>query len=92
MNWISTKERMPEPETPVLVFFLENKRRCWTRAEWVPKFHCEDLGGYEGDTEYSEEYDANYWPEGWYEWNHQEETHWKLDAEILFWAEVELPC
>ena len=90
MQWEDAKAK-PEPGKPVVVCFMEGNRQKWARACWIPKYFEEDSGNYEGDTDYDEESDTYYWPEGWYEWNAQEETHWILTEEVTHWARVELP-
>ena len=90
MNWIDATTK-PEAGKPVLVAYTENGRQQWARACWVPKYTEEDTGNYLGDASYNEENDTYYWPEGWYEWNQHEETHWVIDGEITHWALIELP-
>lgn len=90
MNWIDAAGEKPEAERPVLVVFADNGRVRWARACWVPKHTCS--GEYEGDdADYVEADDEYYWPEGWYEWNQCEETHWRLSQEVTHWTQVELP-
>ena len=51
------------------------------RAKWVPRRSKEvGAGDFHGEVDYSED-DIEYWPEGWYEWNHCEETHWQLTGD-----------
>jgi hypothetical protein len=59
------------------------------RAFWVPAFHLEP--GEDFDTEwaqYSEEQDKWFCPEGWYEANHHEETHWQVEGEVFAWMSL----
>jgi len=32
-----------------------------------------------------------FWPEGWYEWNEQEETHWKIPEEVPWNKHLQTP-
>jgi hypothetical protein len=94
LNWIPVTERMPAPNTPVLVLATRsNLSFCWMRAVWVPKYFHEDIHfECEGDLDWSEDGERAYWPEGWYEWNNHEETHWLIDDPVTHWAVVELPA
>ena len=61
------------------VFAVSN--RLIVRAKWIPRFTKVDQGSCEDDFgEYCEEDDCHYWPEGWYEWNSKDETHWILSG------------
>lgn len=82
--WIECTDRLPEPGMPVLVAC----GRHVLRAAHAPKFGLSedqwgeflpDGGEYDADT------DMTYWPEGWYEWNQHEETHWMLDSNPTHW-------
>jgi hypothetical protein len=56
------------------------------REEWIPKHFAEDDGdSYQGDADYCGEQDNYYWPEGWYEWNFYEETHWVVEGKVTHW-------
>lgn len=91
MNWIDATTK-PEAGKPVLVAYTSDEgHKQWARACWVPQYTEEDTGNYLGDPSYNAENDTYYWPEGWYEWNQHEETHWKIDGEITHWALIELP-
>ncbi len=76
-GWISVVEALPELGKPVLVAC----GKVCLRAAHAQRltFRCDDWG------EYDEATDMTYWPEGWYEWNHYEETHWLLDAGPTHW-------
>ena len=90
MNWIDAPTK-PEAGKPVLVTYTANGQQQWSRACWIPEYFEEDTGNYCGDAKYNEVNDTYYWPEGWYEWNRYEETHWGIDDEITHWALIELP-
>jgi hypothetical protein len=75
-QWIAVDIK-PPAGMPVLV-----SGNCLSgRAEWVPRRSKEvGAGDFYGEVDYSED-DIAYWPEGWYEWNHCEETYWKLTGD-----------
>jgi hypothetical protein len=87
-EWISVKDRLPEADTPVLIF---NDKRI-LRACYIPKYHINDNDSeYEGDyLDYDEKNDEYYWPEGWYECNYYEEVHFKID-EVTHWRPLPAP-
>ena len=89
-RWVSVSERLPEqPKNcycePAIVLATDGKTVA--RAAYVPKFtiNCEDQD-YDGDQDYNEAEDKYYWPEGWYEWNDCDETHWMINAKITHWC------
>jgi hypothetical protein len=84
MEWIPINNKYPEAGKPVIVAAKDGNRKVILRAAWIPK-HFEDGGNYDGDCDYDEEKDAYYWPEGWYEWNDCDETHWNIDGEVVAW-------
>lgn len=80
-GWVSLPGALPKPGTPVL---LDIGEKYPIRAQWVPKDSLEATG--DGDYgEYNEASDMYYWPEGWYEWNQYEETHWRVDETPRAW-------
>lgn len=82
LNWTHATEK-PEDSKRVLLRLSDGDI---IRAMWVPKFTKEDNGNYEGDCDYDEVGDCYYWPEGWYEWNRNEEVHWAVSgAEPVEW-------
>ena len=92
MEWIDTKTP-PKPNHPVLVCIQDTSnsgkvRRFVSLAAWVPRFFEEDEGNYEGASEYNEENDTYYWPEGWYEEHFYDGTHWRIDGTVTYWAAV----
>jgi hypothetical protein len=96
MEWVPvTPETMPEIQKnrycePTIVLATDGK--IVARAAYVPKFtiNCEDQD-YDGDQDYNEIEDKYYWPEGWYEWNDCEETHWMINAKITHWMPLPEP-
>ncbi len=85
-DWIPVGERLPEQEVPVLAFGPNSFDKARTmRAVYVRARTHEDDGSFAGDTDYDEAKDTYYWPEGWYEWNEHEETHWRIDFTVTHW-------
>jgi hypothetical protein len=86
-RWISVDERLLEKDTPFFVYGLNECRKGRTmKARWIPKFYKEDDAElFLGTCDYDEETDMYYWPEGWYEWNECEETHWLIPFPITHW-------
>jgi hypothetical protein len=90
--WIESAKQKPEPNKPVLGFVNDPdyKFQPILRVMWMPK-HFEEAS-FEADfTDYDEATDCYYWPEGWYETNFYEETHWQVDGEVLFWRPLPKP-
>ena len=89
MEWIPTADRMPPNGTPVLA---DTGHKHPIRACWVAKF-SEEVGAsdFDGDADYNEKEDQYYWPEGWYEWNRHEETHWRVEETVTHWMQLPLP-
>lgn len=83
--WIPVTERLPKGGFPVLVACGKKV----LRAAHAGKFELDEKNwGWfnDGDgSDYNEENDTSYWPEGWYEWNEHEEIHWQLDNEPTHW-------
>ena len=68
------------------VFVLE--KGVPLKACFIKKFAMEASDTYDGAADYSEELDEYYWPEGWYEWNQHEDTHWALDSEPTHYMNI----
>ena len=91
MQWIRTFDEMPEPGKPVLACVnipRYNKptefNRVVIRAMWVPRWY--EVSDVEDECcEYSEEKDEYYLMAGWYEWNQEEEMHWKVGDHVSHW-------
>ena len=87
--WIAVDECMPEPGAYVLAVFryTTGKQRV-IRAMHAPRHTLseDDYGEFvtEG-ADYDEATDTTYWPEGWYECNENEETHWQVHEEVTHW-------
>jgi hypothetical protein len=88
-EWIAVDECMPEPGAYVLAVFryTTGKQRV-IRAMHAPQktLSEDDYGEFvtEG-ADYDETTDTTYWPEGWYECNENEETHWQVHEEVTHW-------
>lgn len=93
-GWQSVAKEMPKPCKAVLASatYAATGKSYTSRAMWVPKFFksCDDWD-YEGDSEYNEENDTEYWPEGWYEWNNHEEMHWRISDPVTHWMPLPQP-
>ena len=87
-RWIPVSERLPEKSgVPVIAHYknIAGKDRR-IRAAYVRKFTVEDTDTeYYGEADYCEESDTYFWPEGWYEWNETEDTHWMVEGEVIEW-------
>lgn len=91
-KWISVDERMPEVGVPVIAYYKNQcgKGRRIRAAYAAPKSLEADLESDFG--EYDEETDTYWCPEGWYEQNEHEETHWQVDEDVTLWQPLpELP-
>ena len=84
--WVPLPGTLPDPGKPVL---LDIGKKYPIRAMWAAKHTLEV--GMEDDAEfgeYDEATDTYYCPEGWYEWNEQEERHWFVDKTPVAWCEL----
>jgi len=92
-QWIEiTDDNMPPKGIPVIAFGKnDNGKNRTLRAMWIPKNFQEDDGDFSGDADYNEEKDAYYWPEGFYEWNEYEDTHWFVSHKITHWMPLPEP-
>lgn len=94
-EWVAVDELMPEPGAYVLaVFRRPSGGQRVIRAMHAPRHAIseEDYGEFvtEG-ADYDEATDTTYWPEGWYECNENEETHWQVHEEITHWLPLPAP-
>jgi len=85
-TWTPLPGTLPEPGKPVL---LDIGMEYPIRAMWAAK-HALEVGMEDdsGFGEYDEATDTYYCPEGWYEWNEHEETHWAVDETPTAWCEL----
>ena len=74
---------LPEPGTPVL---LDIGKKYPIRAMWAAKHTVEAADDDTDWAEYDEATETYYCPEGWYEWNEFEETHWAVDEIPSAWT------
>ena len=81
-GWISVDERLPESGTPVL---LDIGKKYPIRAMWAPAKTLEASNDSDAVGDYDEATDTYYCPEGWYEWNQHEETHWSVTETPRAW-------
>ncbi len=82
--WQPIETGFPATGIPVLADIGE---KFPIRACWIAKF-TQEIGAsdFDGDDDYDEKTDTSYWPEGWYEWNRFEETHWLVDKPVKNWV------
>lgn len=88
--WIDVSAHLPEPGKAVL---LDIGKKTPIRALWAAKATVE--AGADADeswVEYDEASGTTYCPEGWYEWNEHEETHWAVSATPLRWMSIPVPA
>lgn len=91
MEWIRTSAEMPGPGEPVLACVDVPRaqkppdfRQIIIRAAWYPRWY--EVSGEDDEiSEYNEEKDEYYLPEGWYEWNQEEEIHFKVSDHVSHW-------
>jgi hypothetical protein len=86
---VAVSERLPEPNIKVLAHYFnvlgKGRTIC---AIWVPAKTRSDSYGDDDFTEYDEETDKFYWPEGWYEAiENWDDLGWvKVDeGEVVYW-------
>lgn len=83
--WMPLPDTLPDPGKPVL---LDIGKKHPIRAMWAAK-HTVEAGDDDTDWgEYDEATDTYYCPEGWYEWNQHEETHWAVSETPVAWCEL----
>ena len=89
--WIRTQERLPASGALVLAYYLNSANRGRTvRAHYAaPK---SEEAPWENDFgEYDEATDTYWCPEGWYETNENEETHWMIVETVTHWMPLPNP-
>ena len=87
-GWIPVGEQLPESGKPVL---LDIGKKYPIRAMWAARFTLEADDEDPDWGEWNEDGDMYYCPEGWYEWNEHEETHWRVSVEPLRWMPLPQP-
>lgn len=83
-KWISVKERLPKVDKPVLISAKNNYYEYVCVGKWVEKYSVEDYGEEFEFTDYNEENDTYYCPEGWYECIH----NWDDYSDVFICDEV----
>jgi hypothetical protein len=97
MNTVATQEwarvdaALPESGKPVLAHYVNRcgKSRV-VRAIYAARLTLPASETWD-ECEYSEDDDEFYCPEGWYEFNEQDETHWRLESPATHWMPLPLP-
>ena len=84
-GWASLPGQLPEPGKPVL---LDIGKAYPIRAMWAAKHTVQAADDDPEWGEYVEADDMYYAPEGWYEWNQNEETHWRVSETPRAWREL----
>ena len=82
-GWTALPGALPEPGVPVL---LDIGKKYPIRALWAAKHTVEAADDDTDWAEYDEATETYYCPEGWYEWNEFEETHWAVNETPGAWA------
>lgn len=86
---------MPPNDKPVLAVVWDgvqgaSGRRWVVRAKYVGRFTIPDNGDFIGEAEYDpsgfDGEDMYWWPEGWYEWNEFDETHYMINGTVTHWS------
>ena len=88
-EWISVEDRLPESKTEILVGFFNEFGKWRTLKAIRLEKHQMEADYFNGDTDVDEN-GNEYWPEGWYEWNEHEETHWKIPI-VTHWMPLPTP-
>lgn len=106
-QWIPVTERLPEPETEVLV--LAERKSYSPKEKSVTTYHIVTNGMYEDGKkntedsnwwwetygfEYDEELDAYIIPEGWWEYKHyngDEDHNYTIDDVVTHWMPLPQP-
>ena len=81
-GWTKLPGALPEPGMPVL---LDIGEKYPIRAMWAAKHTVQAADDDTDWGEYVEADDMYYAPEGWYEWNQNEETHWAVTETPRAW-------
>lgn len=92
-EWIPVGERLPEPEEFVLLNVVDDGRSSVIRAFHAPKHTVEtysDNDFFECNEDDADD-EALYLPEGWYEANTYEDTHWYVNGVATHWMPLPKP-
>lgn len=91
--WIPIEEAQPKPRQRVYVVcetaYTGGVVRFQTMAEYIPYMTVKEEDymdeSYAGDGDYNEDEDEYYTPEGFYEWQSEPDTNWKISAKVTHW-------
>ena len=81
-GWTKLPGQLPEPGMPVL---LDIGKKYPIRAMWAAKHTVQAADDDTDWGEYVEADDMYYAPEGWYEWNQNEDNHWRVTETPRAW-------
>ena len=90
-GWIAVSDRLPSDPNPVIIYGgNENGKARTLRSMYARKF---ELKSFDDDemSDYSEEKDEFYAPEGWYECNEYEDVHWAIQFVPTHWRPLPSP-
>ena len=96
-KWIPVSERLPEPETEVLVLARCYKNHIVTTAMYEDGTKNTEDSNWWWETEgfeYDEELDAHIIPEGWWEYKHyngDEDHNYAIDDVVTHWMPLPEP-
>ena len=90
-GWVPVGEQLPESERWVLAFFrYDNGIGRTIRAMYVGPNTLEANESWDECT-YDEGQGVYFCPEGWYEANEYEETHWRVAETVTHWMPLPSP-
>lgn len=81
-GWTKLPGTLPKPGTPVL---LDIGKKYPIRAMWAAKHTVQAAYDDTDWGEYDEATDEYWCPEGWYEWNQNEDNHWRVPETPRAW-------
>jgi len=85
-EWLSVTDSLPQSCDPVIAFGKNSSgMNRIIRAGYARKFELVTDSDDDDWGDYCDEQDEYYAPEGWYEWNDAEETHFAAEFEITHW-------
>ncbi len=94
-HWRRTADEKPKSGVPVIALIvnrLGNTRRIRAEYAMARTLEVDEDNVVEGFGEYDEASDSYWCPEGWYETNEYEETHWQVSDPVTHWMPLpELP-
>lgn len=92
-QWVKVSDKLPPAEVMVLAYFVnEFGKHRRIKAFYAPRFTVEtsvDNDWYEHNEAGDD--DNAYLPEGWYESNEFEDTHWHVTNIVTHWMALPLP-